>query len=160
MTFFSSLLFSSLPSMHRRITSLFRLSARMISRVAFTNSILILFQLFVPPSKPEADESNISDEEKKRGQALLGDVLPSDYSSTQSPSAKVTPAPSGTGAGAGAGTGGGLLTDLSAHVSAGMWRVLTNNLEVLPTLSLSQWQIIFDVIGTYGEGQHPTCLPC
>ena len=119
----------------------------MISRVAFTNSILILFQLFVPPSKPEADESNISDEEKKRGQALLGDVLPNDSSSTQSPSSKMTPAPSGTGTG----TGGGLLTDLSAHVSAGMWRVLTNNLEVLPTLSLSQWQIIFDVIGTYGE---------
>lgn len=150
--------FSSLPVMHRRITSLFRLSARMISRDVFTNSILILFQLFVPPSKPEADESNISDEEKKRGQALLGDVLPNDSSSTQLPSSKVTPAPSGTGAGTG--TGGGLLTDLSAHVSAGMWRVLTNNLEVLPTLSLSQWQIIFDVIGTYGEGQHPTCLPC
>ena len=101
----------------------------------------------MPPSKPEAEESNISDEEKKRGQAVLGDVLPNDSSSTQSPSSKVTPAPSGTGAG----VGGGLLTDLSAHVSAGMWRVLTNNLEVLPTLSLSQWQIIFDVIGTYGE---------
>ena len=40
-----------------------------------------------------------------------------------------------------------LLGDLSGQISSGIWRVLTTNLEVLPTLTLSQWQIIFDVIG-------------
>lgn len=116
----------------------------MISRDAFTQSILVLFQLFVPPSKPEVEESNGSDEgEKKKGEVELGAVLSKDSSLSQSTPSKVTPAPTGSG------TGGGLLLDLSAQVSAGMWRVLTNNLEVLPTLSLSQWQIIFDVIGTY-----------
>jgi hypothetical protein len=118
----------------------------MISRDAFTQSILVLFQLFVPPSKPEVEESNGSDEvEKKKGDVELGAVLSKDSSLSQSTPSKVNPAPTGPGSG----TGGGLLLDLSAQVSAGMWRVLTNNLEVLPTLSLSQWQIIFDVIGTY-----------
>lgn len=118
----------------------------MISRDAFTQSILVLFQLFVPPSKPEVEESNGSDEvENKKGQVELGAVLSKDSSLSQSIPSKVNPAPVGTGTG----TGGGLLLDLSAQVSAGMWRVLTNNLEVLPTLSLSQWQIIFDVIGTH-----------
>jgi hypothetical protein len=118
----------------------------MISRDAFTQSILVLFQLFVPPSKPDVEESNGSDEgEKKEGEVELGAVLSKDSSLSQSTPSKVTPAPVGSGSG----PGGGLLLDLSAQVSAGMWRVLTNNLEVLPTLSLSQWQIIFDVIGTY-----------
>jgi hypothetical protein len=121
----------------------------MISRDAFTQSILVLFQLFVPPSRPEVEESNGSDEvDKKKGEVELGAVLSKDSSLSQSTPSKVNPAPP-TGTGSGSGTGGGLLLDLSAQVSAGMWRVLTNNLEVLPTLSLSQWQIIFDVIGTY-----------
>lgn len=137
--------------MLRRITSLFRLSARMISRDAFTQSILVLFQLFVPPSKLEVEESNGSDEaEKKTGHVELGAVLSKDSSLSQLTPSKVNPAPTGTG------TGGGLLLDLSAQVSAGMWRVLTNNLEVLPTLSLSQWQIIFDVIGT--QVHRITCI--
>ena len=52
-----------------------------------------------------------------------------------------------------AGLGSSLMLDLSSQVSAGMWRVLTTNLEVLPTLSLSQWQVVFDVIGQYASLQ-------
>jgi hypothetical protein len=44
-----------------------------------------------------------------------------------------------------------LLTDVAGQVSAGMWRVLTTNLDILPTLTLTQWQIVFDVIGKFGS---------
>lgn len=39
--------------------------------------------------------------------------------------------------------------DLAGQISAGMWGLLTTNLDILPTLTLTQWQIIFDVIGFF-----------
>lgn len=40
------------------------------------------------------------------------------------------------------------LTELAAQVAASMWRLLTQNVSVLPLLKLEQWQIVFDIIAS------------
>ena len=37
------------------------------------------------------------------------------------------------------------------QVSAGMWRLLTMNISVLPLLRLEQWQTIFDIVASGAE---------
>jgi hypothetical protein len=39
-----------------------------------------------------------------------------------------------------------LLADVACQISSGMWRLLTRNVQTLTSLSLEQWQIVFDVI--------------
>lgn len=39
-----------------------------------------------------------------------------------------------------------LLIEVAGQVAAGMFRLLTLNVSVLPVLTLEQWQILFDVI--------------
>jgi hypothetical protein len=111
----------------------------MINRDVFKDSILELFRLFVPSGKGSRDD--------------IGDSKDEADGSTQGPGGDpagkgdiVTDLPHSTAAHPSLGLGVQLMLEMSGQVSAGMWRVLTTNLEVLPTLSLSQWQVIFDVI--------------
>lgn len=111
----------------------------MINRDVFKDSILELFRLFVPSGKGSRDDIGDSkDEADGSAQGLGGD-----------PAGKgdmVADLPHSAVAHPSLGLGVPLMLEMSGQVSAGMWRVLTTNLEVLPTLSLSQWQVIFDVI--------------
>ena len=120
-------------ALERRITALFRLSARMINRDVFTNPILELFRLFIPSGKGRS----LSQDETQSSAEVDG---PDAHGLSRRTSASlIVLGPSGLS--------GALMVDLAGQISAGMWRVLTTNLEVLPTLTLSQWQIVFDVVG-------------
>ena len=119
-----------------RIVALFRLSARMINRDLFTNSIIELFKLFLPTGNVKQED--INDIKNDIDYALNGtDDLTSTIDTHKKKLVLNSPGFDPT-----------LLAELSGQVSSGIWRVLTTNLEVLPTLTLSQWQIVFDVIGT------------
>lgn len=118
-----------------RITGLFRLSARMINRDVFTSPIIELFKLFLPSqnNRREKSEDINADIERTLNSTEDQDSITNEFQK------KPVNTPSGLSL--------ALLGDLSGQISSGIWRVLTTNLEVLPTLTLSQWQIIFDVIG-------------
>ena len=108
----------------------------MINRDLFTNSIIELFKLFLPTGNVKQED--INDIKNDIDYALNGtDDLTSTIDTHKKKLVLNSPGFDPT-----------LLTELSGQVSSGIWRVLTTNLEVLPTLTLSQWQIIFDVIGT------------
>lgn len=124
------------PSICRRVTSLFRLSARLISRDVFTTSILELFRLFVPSGTDKGGEP-VSSSDDTELELMSASAVNTPMSRAHSSTCACL--------------GSSLMLDLSSQVSAGMWRVLTTNLEVLPTLSLSQWQVVFDVIGEYAS---------
>jgi hypothetical protein len=105
-------------SLERRVTAVFTLSARIINRDVFTAPILEIFRLFIQSGKDLKNDGN-DDIEVDSG-------------------VKVSPLYLALNS--------NLLLDVAGQISAGMWRVLTTNLDILPTLTLTQWQIIFDVI--------------
>ena len=39
-----------------------------------------------------------------------------------------------------------LVVEMSGQIAAGMWRLLTQNVSVLPVLTLEQWQVLFDIL--------------
>ena len=115
----------------------------MINRDGFTRPILELFRLFIPSGKDKRDERTIS-----RDEALRYSHIPfEDEETTSDGVGTVVQSIYGVAPTNAYGLESSLMLDLAGQVSAGMWRVLTTNLEVLPTLTLTQWQIVFDVIG-------------
>eukprot|EP00596_Hydrurales_sp_CCMP1899_P004941 CAMPEP_0119047238 /NCGR_PEP_ID=MMETSP1177-20130426/51980_1 /TAXON_ID=2985 /ORGANISM="Ochromonas sp, Strain CCMP1899" /LENGTH=1905 /DNA_ID=CAMNT_0007021581 /DNA_START=110 /DNA_END=5824 /DNA_ORIENTATION=- len=107
-------------SLERRVTAVFTLSARIINRDVFTAPILESFRLFIQSGK---DLKNDGNDDIEVDSGLKASPCPL-YGALNS----------------------NLLLDVAGQISAGMWRVLTTNLDILPTLTLTQWQIIFDVI--------------
>ena len=107
----------------------------MINRDVFTSPIIELFKLFLPSQNNRREKSEDINADIER---TLNSTEDQD-STTNEFQKKPVNTPSGLSL--------ALLGDLSGQISSGIWRVLTTNLEVLPTLTLSQWQIIFDVIG-------------
>lgn len=50
-----------------------------------------------------------------------------------------------------------LLHEIAGQVASGLWKSLTQNVSLLPTLSLDAWQSLFDVIAmTSGAGSFAT----
>jgi hypothetical protein len=42
----------------------------------------------------------------------------------------------------------GVLSEYAGHVSAGVWRIMTKNVDSLPQLTMEDWQILFNIIST------------
>ena len=109
----------------------------MINRDVFTSPIIELFKLFLPTQNNKREKSEDKNVDIDHTLNSTGDEDSIINDSVKKPVSVYTPS----------GLSLALIADLSGQISSGIWRVLTTNLEVLPTLSLSQWQIIFDLIG-------------
>ena len=104
-------------SFERRVTGLLKITARAMVREAYTTQILDLYRLFVSPCKVNSDSDDAF------GEQSSGDR------NQQLSSLRAS-----------------LLADVACQISSGMWRLLTRNVQTLTSLSLEQWQIVFDVI--------------
>lgn len=116
-------------TLERRVSGIFKIATRMISRDQMAGPILDLVGGLFTVSNitytydPPPSSCNNSSAEKSL------------CSSKSSPSSKFLPPISTV-----------LLSDVAEHISSGMWRLLTLNVSALPLLRLEHWQVIFDVI--------------
>jgi hypothetical protein len=114
-------------TLERRVSGIFKMATRMISRDQMAGPILdlvgglftvsnITYTYDPPPSSNSAENSSSSPKSSHSSHKCLPPI------STE------------------------LLSDVAEHISSGMWRLLTLNVSALPLLRLEHWQVIFDVI--------------
>ena len=119
----------NLFSINRRIVGLFKIATRMLARKKVSSSLLDLFgALFIVSRKAEHSELSITTNPNIPNDRILPMPIPHD-----------------------------LLVEVAGQIAAGMWRLLTLNVSVLPVLTLEQWQILFDIISmTASAGGYAT----
>lgn len=110
-------------SFERRVTGLLKITARAMVRDAYTAQILDLYKLFVSPCKISSESEDEHDHDHADA--------PSTSTSRDRQLSTLRAS---------------LLADVACQISSGMWRLLTRNVQALTSLSLEQWQIVFDVI--------------
>lgn len=107
----------------RQMSGVLKLVARMLSRDHYAGTMIeLLGKIFAPLLR------NSSDSGRKSESMSTLDIEDSTFATPN-----MTPARDG-------------LSALANQITAGMWRILTQNVDLLPLLSLEQWETVFRII--------------